>query len=122
MHLDKEQCIYIDETGFSLNMSRDYAWSYRGKRAYSKRRTGKGKRISVIGAVSLGNMFSCMFYEGGMNKKLFYYYVKNYLCKHLDKTKIVILDNLSSHKNKEALNLIRATGAQILFLPPYRPL
>jgi hypothetical protein len=44
----------IDETGFSLNISRDYAWSYRGKRAYS---TGKGKRISVIGAVSLGNIF-----------------------------------------------------------------
>jgi hypothetical protein len=62
-------------------MSRDYSLSYRGKRAYS---TGKGKRISVIGAVSLGNMF----YEGGMNKKLFYYYVENYLCKHLNKTKI----------------------------------
>jgi hypothetical protein len=73
----------IDETGFSLNMSRDYAWSYRGKRAYS---TGKGKRISVIRAVSLGNIF----YEGGMNKKLFYYYVRNYLCKHLDKIYLTI--------------------------------
>jgi transposase len=28
---------------------------------------------------------------------------------------------LSSHKNTEALNLIRETGAQILFLPLYRP-
>jgi hypothetical protein len=64
-------------------MSRDYAWSCRGKRAYS---TGKGKRISVIGAVSLRKMF----YEGGMNNKLFYYYVENYLCKHLNKIYLTI--------------------------------
>jgi transposase len=34
---------------------------------------------------------------------------------------IVILDNLSSHKGAEVSDLIRATGAELLFLPPYSP-
>jgi putative transposase len=34
---------------------------------------------------------------------------------------IVILDNLSSHKNEAAARLIAAAGAKLLFLPPYSP-
>ena len=34
---------------------------------------------------------------------------------------LVILDNLGSHKGKPARNLIRSTGAHLLFLPPYSP-
>ncbi len=31
------------------------------------------------------------------------------------------MDNLSAHKNKKVRELIEATGASILFLPPYSP-
>ncbi len=34
---------------------------------------------------------------------------------------IVVLDNLSAHQDKEALELIAAAGAEIWFLPPYSP-
>jgi transposase len=34
---------------------------------------------------------------------------------------IVILDNLSSHKVSGAEEAIRATGATLLYLPPYSP-
>ncbi len=46
---------------------------------------------------------------------------RKYLLKHLDSKKTVVLDNASPHKNKETLELIRKTGAEIIFLPPYRP-
>ena len=39
----------------------------------------------------------------------------------LAKGEVVILDNLGSHKGKSARTAIRATGAQLLFLPPYSP-
>ena len=39
----------------------------------------------------------------------------------LAKGEIVILDYLGSHKGKPARNAIRATGAHLLFLPPYSP-
>jgi transposase len=34
---------------------------------------------------------------------------------------IVILDNLGSHKGKEARRLVRAVSAHLIFLPPYSP-
>ena len=34
---------------------------------------------------------------------------------------ILIMDNLSSHKNAAVLEKIRATGAEVRFLPPYSP-
>jgi transposase len=52
---------------------------------------------------------------------LFEFYIKKYLLKYLDSSKTVLLDTASPHKNKEALALIRSTGAKIIFLPPYRP-
>jgi transposase len=33
----------------------------------------------------------------------------------------VILDNASFHKGSETVRLIAATGASLLFLPPYSP-
>lgn len=34
---------------------------------------------------------------------------------------IVVLDNLSSHKNKTARDEVRKVGARLFFLPPYSP-
>jgi transposase len=34
---------------------------------------------------------------------------------------IVILDNLSAHKNQETRDLIESVGAELWFLPPYSP-
>src|SRR6202011_639164 len=34
---------------------------------------------------------------------------------------IVILDNLGSHKGKAVHRALRASGARLLFLPPYSP-
>ncbi|WP_369726405.1 transposase [Bradyrhizobium sp. LLZ17] len=39
----------------------------------------------------------------------------------LARGELVILDNLASHKGKAPRNAIRATGAHLLFLPPYSP-
>lgn len=102
-------------------MSRRFARSPKGKRAFSKRPSGKGKRISIIGAVKFGKIIGCMKFKGTLNGYLFYLYVKKFLLRHLDSSKTVVLDNASPHKNKAALELIKSTGAKVLFLPPYRP-
>jgi transposase len=34
---------------------------------------------------------------------------------------IVVMDNLSSHKNKAVRRAIRSAGARLFFLPPYSP-
>ena len=35
--------------------------------------------------------------------------------------RLLILDNLGSHKGKAVRRAIRASGARLLFLPPYSP-
>ncbi|MCP1831757.1 transposase [Bradyrhizobium sp. USDA 4532] len=59
--------------------------------------------------------------HGPINDELFTLYVEKVLAPTLTKGEVVILDNPGSHKGKSARNAIRATGAHLLFLPPYSP-
>ena len=43
------------------------------------------------------------------------------LCPLLTDKHVVILDNASFHKSSQTVDLITATGASLLFLPPYSP-
>ena len=56
-----------------------------------------------------------------MNGTIFLEYVRQVLCPELMCGDVVILDNLASHKVKEVREAIEATGATLLYLPPYSP-
>ena len=45
--------VFVDEAGVNLAMSRRYARSLRRTRAYGDRPDGRGKNLTMIGAVSL---------------------------------------------------------------------
>ena len=59
--------------------------------------------------------------DGPINGESFRTYVDQVLAPTLKPGDIVILDNLSSHKGKAVRRAIRASGARLLFLPPYSP-
>ncbi len=48
-------------------------------------------------------------------------WLENVLCPLLDASHVVILDNASFHKSQQTEALITASGASLLFLPPYSP-
>lgn len=56
-----------------------------------------------------------------MNTEKFKTYIKEILCPTLKPGDIVIMDNLSIHKNKSVEELINEVGATVKFLPPYSP-
>lgn len=62
-----------------------------------------------------------MVADGPINGALFLKYVKEFLCPLLKKGDIVVMDNLSSHKVAGVREAIEATGASLLYLPPYSP-
>lgn len=62
----------------------------------------------------------CVF-DGPINAERFTAWVKEMLCPTLKQGDIVIMDNLSSHKNSAVREAIRDKGARLLFLPPYSP-
>jgi transposase len=59
--------------------------------------------------------------DGPINAECFLAYVEQLLVPVLRQGDMVILDNLSSHKNEEAARLIASAAARLLFLPPYSP-
>lgn len=59
--------------------------------------------------------------DGPINGAIFLAWVQQFLVPTLAPGDIVVLDNLGSHKGIAVRRAIRATGAHLLFLPPYSP-
>ena len=56
-----------------------------------------------------------------MNRDSFETYVARELAPALRPGQIVVADNLSSHKSARVIDLLRAQGNDLIFLPPYSP-
>ncbi len=56
-----------------------------------------------------------------VNGQSFTDYVEQFLVPTLSPGDVVIMDNLSSHKQPAIRKAIRSAGAKLLFLPPYSP-
>lgn len=62
-----------------------------------------------------------MTIEGAVNAEIFRAYVKEILLPSLNPGDVLVMDNLSSHKNALTLDLLAQAGIRVLFLPPYSP-
>ena len=59
--------------------------------------------------------------DGPTTGEAFLAYVRQFLAPVLCKGDVVVLDNLGAHKVTGVREAIRATGASLLYLPPYSP-
>ena len=75
----------------------------------------------MISSIRLDGSSACMTIDGATDTEVFQAYVREILCPTLQDGDIVIMDNLSPHKNEQTLSLIAATGACTRFLPAYSP-
>jgi len=75
----------------------------------------------MISSVRLDGSTACMTIEGATDTAVFQAYVREILCPSLRPGDIVIMDNLSPHKNEQTIALIAAAGATARFLPAYSP-
>lgn len=62
-----------------------------------------------------------MTIEGAADTEVFRAYVREVLGPTLRSGDVVIMDNLSPHKNELTLAWLAQAGAQVLFLPAYSP-
>lgn len=76
---------------------------------------------TMISSVRLDGSTACMAIDGATDADMFRGYVRHVLIRTLRVGDIVVLDNLSAHRDKKALALISAAGAEVWFLPPYSP-
>ena len=119
--LDPERLLFIDETGTSTNMARLRGRAPRGERLVGKVPHGHWKSTTFVAALRSSALTAPCVIDGPMNGNAFLAYVEQILAPTLKPGDVVILDNLSAHKVAGVREVIEATGASLLYLPPYSP-
>ena len=75
----------------------------------------------MIGAIRQDGRTACMTVEGALNAEIFRCYVREILLPSLSPGDILVMDNLSAHKDRESLDLLEQEGVKVRFLPAYSP-
>jgi transposase len=119
--LDLRRVKFIDESGINLAMTRLYGRAPRGERALGSAPQNYGQNVTILGALSCTGLEAVMTIEGATDSDVFRAYLCEVLCPTLRVGDIVIADNLSAHKAAGVQEAIAATGARLLYLPPYSP-
>ena len=119
--LEPKRLVFIDETGASTKMARRYGRSPRGERCRAPVPHGHWKTTTFVGALRLEGITAPMILDGAMHGAAFLAYAEQVLAPTLSPGDIVIMDNLPAHKPLAVRHAIEATGADLLFLPPYSP-
>ena len=102
-------------------MARRYGRAPKNERLIAQVPHSHWKTTTFIAALTLHGVVAPMVTDGPINGALFRKYVQAFLCPLLTKGDMVVMDNLSSHKVAGMKEAIEATGAALLYLPPYSP-
>jgi transposase len=62
-----------------------------------------------------------MTIEGAVNGEVFRVYVRDILLPALRPGDVLVMDNLSTHKDRESLEMLKQAGVEVRFLPAYSP-
>jgi transposase len=113
--------IFIDESGFRLGSPLRYGWAPRGQDSFGKTVEGQWETMTMIGALALDGFRGFMTVDASTAADVFRAFVEQQLLPNLRDGDIVVMDNLSAHRDADAIAAIQACGADVLFLPPYSP-
>jgi transposase len=113
--------VFVDEFAINTAMTRTHARAPRGQRATVTEPGEYGASISVISALALRGILAPMTIEGAVNSEVFELYVEQLLAPALHRGDMVFLDNVRFHYSERAVNLLKAAGATVEYLPAYSP-
>ena len=113
--------IFIDETWAKTNMTRLHGRCAKGQRLIAKVPHGDRKTLTFIAGLRCDGIIAPCVFDGPIDGESFLAWIVQFLVPDLRPGDIVVMDNLSSHKNKTVRQAIRAAGAKLFFLPAYSP-
>ena len=102
-------------------VTRRYAYAPRGQRVPGLISGHRRPRTSLIAARDGSTFAAPVLFEGTCNTPFFNTWLEQQLCPLLHAQQVVVMDNAPFHKSAKTKALIHATGATLLFLPPYSP-
>ncbi len=119
--MDLVRLVFVDESGAKTNMTRLYGRAMAGQRAIDDTPCGHWCTTTMISSVRLDGSTACMIVDGATTKGIFEAYIEQVLLPTIKAGDIVVLDNLSAHKSRQARQLIESVGAELWYLPAYSP-
>jgi transposase len=119
--LEVRRLVFVDECSTNTSMTRRYSRAPGGARAVGRVPRNYGPNLSLIASLRLAGAGPAMTLPGAVDGEAFVTYVREVLVPTLTAGDLVVLDNLSVHKDERVEPLIAGTGATLLFLPAYSP-
>lgn len=119
--IDLSRFKFLDEAGSNLAMTRLYGRAAKGERVVDSAPQNYGENITMLAALCISGIVAPMTINGAVDGAVFKEYIKQILAPALEAGDYVVMDNLPAHKVKGIKELIEATGAQLIYLPPYSP-
>ncbi|CEI91015.1 hypothetical protein RMCBS344292_05319 [Rhizopus microsporus] len=119
-----QNCVFVDEAGFSINMRSPNARSIRGTPAIVETPTSRALSHTILGAISANDVITIEIREPMRPKK-----VMRFVSKTLDEMDkfpemtnfYIVMDNAPIHTSHEITRMIEARGYRAIYLPPYSP-
>lgn len=98
------------------------ARSPKNTRAHAGRPASQGKHYTTVGVMGKNGMSFDHTFQGYLNKSYFIGILEAFIIPMFANTrKYLIMDNCSSHNNKDVIKLLEDNHVNYLFLPPYSP-
>jgi transposase len=111
----------VDESGVTTDLLRLYARSPRGTRVTDHTPCSHWQTHTVVAALRPTALTAAAVFDGPIDNETFRAYIEQILVPTLRPGDVVVLDNLSAHKQPEVRTAIEEAGARLRFLPPYSP-
>jgi transposase len=113
--------IFLDESGANLRMAPLYGRAPGGERIFNAVPFNRGNRMTMISAISFEKIEAALYGEWAADGEIFLNFITRCVCPVLRKRHVVIMDNVAFHQVCGVREAIEATGAKLIYLPPYSP-
>jgi transposase len=113
--------VYIDESGFAVDMPRTHGYSQKGQRCIGINNWQARGRINVIGAMLGKGLLTTALFNGTIDSEVFHCWVTQDLLPKLQASSVIVMDNATFHKRNDTQQVITKAGHILEFLPPYSP-
>ncbi|GES91797.1 homeodomain-like protein [Rhizophagus clarus] len=121
-----DQLIFIDESSKDeRTLNRSYGYSNRGCKLQHNVIFLRGKRYTILPALSLDGYIAVDIIEGSCNKERFKDFILSKVIPQMypfpGPNSVLIMDNAKIHHNNDFINIVQELGGKVEFLPPYSP-
>ncbi|GBE86874.1 hypothetical protein SCP_1001160 [Sparassis crispa] len=124
-HYRADQLVFVDKSACNrFTTRRTMAWARIGHRARRHDRFVRGKRYSVLPALSLDGVLHLDVQDHTYKAEEFNSFIDGLLDNmnpFPQPNSVIVMDNASIHKSQHLADMIEARGMRLLYLPPYSP-